>query len=103
MIDSEAPTTEVITENDIIYNILARRNGDEEGNEQESDEENKEDIPPRNLKFEMLKNVFFFYYANAHAEQVLGMLRYASRHIEGRMSCFVTWFTYFYVIKRTNT
>ena len=38
----------------------------------------------------MLKNVLFFFFYNAHAEQVPGMLPFASRHIEGRILCFVT-------------
>ena len=50
----------------------------------------------------MLK-MCFFYYANANAKQVPGMLPFASRYIEGRISCFVTCLRSFYVILRTKT
>ena len=33
--------------------------------------------------------MWFFGYANAHTEQVPGMLPFASRHIEGILSCYL--------------
>jgi len=45
MVSSLAPATEVSTEGDIDDKILATKNSNEEGDEQESDEENEDDTP----------------------------------------------------------